>query len=54
MPHVLVWDVETMPDLAGLAAANGHDCKSDDEIRAGRELPKHIYDASSRCPASNG
>ena len=43
MPHVLVWDIETMPDLAGWAAANGHDCKSDNEIRAGRELPKHIY-----------
>jgi hypothetical protein len=34
MPHVLVWDIETVPDLAGFAAANGHDGKSDDEIRA--------------------
>ena len=32
-----------MPDLAGFAAANRHDDKSDDEIRAERELPKHIY-----------
>ena len=45
MPHVLVWDIETVPDLAGFAAANGHDGKSDDEIRAelGDKFPKHIY-----------
>jgi hypothetical protein len=34
MTHVLVWDIETVPDLAGFAAANGHEGKSDDEIRA--------------------
>ena len=33
MPHVLVWDIETVPDLKGFAAANGLDGKSDDEIR---------------------
>ena len=43
MPHVLVWDIETAPDLAGFAAANGHDGKTEDKIRAERELPKHIY-----------
>jgi predicted PolB exonuclease-like 3'-5' exonuclease len=45
MPHVLVWDIETVPDLAGFAAANGHDGKTDDEIRAelGDKFPKHIY-----------
>jgi hypothetical protein len=45
MSHVIVWDVETVPDLAGYAAANGHDGKSDDEIRAelGEKFPKHIY-----------
>jgi DNA mismatch endonuclease Vsr len=45
MPNVLVWDIETVPDLAGFAAANGHDGKSDDEIRAelGDKFPKHIY-----------
>jgi hypothetical protein len=32
--HILVWDLETIPDLRGFAAANGHDGKSDDEIRA--------------------
>src|SRR5580700_11310773 len=45
MPHVIVWDIETVPDLAGFAAANGHDGKSDDEVRAelGDKFPKHIY-----------
>jgi len=45
MTHVLVWDVETVPDLKGFAAANGHDEKTDDEIRAelGDKFPKHIY-----------
>jgi hypothetical protein len=45
MPHILVWDIETVPDLAGYAAANGHDGKNDDEIRAelGEKFPKHIY-----------
>ncbi len=45
MPHVLVWDIETVPDLRGFAAANGLDGKSDDEVRAvmGDRFPKHIY-----------
>ena len=45
MPHILVWDIETVPDLAGYAAAKGHDGKSADEIRAelGEKFPKHIY-----------
>ncbi len=42
MPHVLAWDIETVPDLAGFAAANAHDGKTEDEIRAGREFSKHI------------
>jgi hypothetical protein len=33
MPHVLVWDIETVPDLRGFAAANGLGGKSEDEIR---------------------
>ncbi len=42
---VIVWDLETVPDIAGFAAANGHEGKSDDEIRAamGDKFPKHIY-----------
>jgi predicted PolB exonuclease-like 3'-5' exonuclease len=42
---VVVWDIETVPDLKGFAAANGHDGKGDDEIRAamGEKFPKHIY-----------
>jgi 3'-5' exonuclease len=45
MPHVLVWDIETVPDLVRFAAANGHDGKAPDEIRAelGDKFPKHIY-----------
>jgi 3'-5' exonuclease len=45
MPHVLVWDIETVPDLAGFAAANGHEGKGDDEIPAelGDKFPKHVY-----------
>jgi predicted PolB exonuclease-like 3'-5' exonuclease len=43
--HVLVWDLETVPDIKGFAAANGHDGKSEDEIRAaiGDKFPKHLY-----------
>ena len=43
--HVIVWDIETIPDLKGFAAANGHVGKSDDEVRAelGDKFPKHIY-----------
>jgi predicted PolB exonuclease-like 3'-5' exonuclease len=45
MSNIIVWDIETVPDLKGFAAANGHDGKSDDEIRAamGDKFPKHIY-----------
>jgi predicted PolB exonuclease-like 3'-5' exonuclease len=45
MPHVVVFDIETVPDLKGFAAANGYQGKSDDEIRAamGDKFPKHIY-----------
>ena len=31
--HVIVWDLETVPDIAGYAAANGLTGKSDEEIR---------------------
>jgi hypothetical protein len=45
MNRVIVWDVETVPDIKGFAAANGHDGKGDDEIRAamGDKFPKRIY-----------
>ncbi len=45
MPTVLVWDLETVPDLEGFARANGLPDKSPDEIRAamGGDFPKHIY-----------
>jgi 3'-5' exonuclease len=42
---VIVWDLETVPDLRGFAAANGLESKSDDEVRAelGDKFPKLIY-----------
>jgi 3'-5' exonuclease len=44
MTNVIVWDIETVPDLKGFAAANGHAGKSDEEVRAelGDKFPKHI------------
>jgi hypothetical protein len=44
-PSVIVWDLETIPDLAGFAAANDLVGKSDVEVREaiGDKFPKHIY-----------
>src|SRR6266704_2532451 len=44
MSNVIVWDIETIPDIKGFAAANDHG-GSDDTIRAamGDKFPKHIY-----------
>ena len=43
--HVIVWDLETVPDIAGYAAANGLTGKSDEEIREalGNKFQKHTY-----------
>ena len=45
MSHVIVWDIETIPDLKGFAAVIGHEGKSDADVRAemGNKFPKHIY-----------
>jgi len=45
MSNLIVWDIETVPDIKGFAVANGRDGKSDHEIRAemGDKFPKHIY-----------
>jgi len=45
MPHVLVWDIETIPDVSGFAAANDLFDKSAEEVREaiGDKFPKHIY-----------
>ena len=42
MFSVIVWDLETIPDLRGYAAANALIGKTDDEIRAamGDKFPK--------------
>jgi predicted PolB exonuclease-like 3'-5' exonuclease len=41
----MVWDIETVPDLRGFAAAKGLVGKRDDEVRAemGDKFPKLIY-----------
>ena len=43
--HVIVWDLETVPDIAGYVAANGLTGKSDEKIREvlGSKFPKQIY-----------
>jgi predicted PolB exonuclease-like 3'-5' exonuclease len=45
MASIIVWDIETIPDLKGFAAANGLQGMSDDGVRAvlGDKFPKHIY-----------
>jgi len=45
MSNVIVWDIETVPDIKGFAAANNLGGHTDDEIRAamGDKFPKHIY-----------
>jgi len=42
---VIIWDIETVPDLQGFAAANYLVGKTDAEIREvmGDKFPKHIY-----------
>jgi predicted PolB exonuclease-like 3'-5' exonuclease len=44
-PSVIVWDLETVPDLGGFAAANDLVGKADADIREvlGNKFPKHIY-----------
>ena len=43
--HFNVWDLVTVPDLQGFAAASDLMGKSDDEIREamGTKFPKHVY-----------
>ncbi len=43
--HIIVWDLETIPDVEGYAAANSLTDKSIEDIRAlmGDKFPKHIY-----------
>ena len=42
---IIVWNLETVPDLRGFAVANGLAGKTDGEVRAviGDTFPKHIY-----------
>ena len=45
MPHVLVWDIETVPDLRGFAAAHNLSDKTETKsvLAIGDKFPKHIY-----------
>ena len=45
MNNVIVWDLETVPDLRGYAEANGLGAATDEEVREalGDKFPKHIY-----------
>jgi hypothetical protein len=53
MNRVIVWDIETVLDIKGFAAANGHEGKGDDEIRAamGDKFPKRIYLSFPKIPS---
>ena len=52
-PTVIVWDLETVPDLGGFAAANDLVGKSDAEVREaiGDKFPKHISHQVARSRA---
>jgi hypothetical protein len=56
MTNLIVWDIETVPDLKGFAAANDHDGKSDDEVRAemGDRFPKQQQQSLDDDGESNG
>jgi hypothetical protein len=43
--NLIVWDLETVPDLGGFAAANDLVGKSEVEVREaiGGKFPKHVY-----------
>jgi 3'-5' exonuclease len=45
MPHVIAWDLETIPDINGFAAAHDLIGKLPEEVREaiGDKFPKHIY-----------
>ncbi|HKN29007.1 MAG TPA: ribonuclease H-like domain-containing protein [Roseiarcus sp.] len=42
---IIVWDIETVPDLRGFAAANALTGKPDDEVRVemGEKFPRLVY-----------
>jgi predicted PolB exonuclease-like 3'-5' exonuclease len=43
--NLIVWDLETVPDLRGFARANRLEGKTDQEVREalGDKFPKHVY-----------
>jgi hypothetical protein len=53
MPHVIVWDLETVPDIAGYAAANSLAGKSDEEIREALGNKFEVLPPWLECASSN-
>jgi hypothetical protein len=49
-PSVIVWDLETVPDLGGFAAANDLVGKSDVEVREAIAAVKVVCGAVSPSP----
>jgi hypothetical protein len=43
--YVIVWDLETVPDLRGYAAANDMSASTDEEVREaiGDKFPKRVF-----------
>src|SRR5450631_2247426 len=52
MASIIVWDIETVPDLEGFAAANGHNGSGDDEIRDALGAP-HVGERSEKALISS-
>ena len=46
--NVIVWDIETIPDLKGFAAANGHDGKSDEALMNLYQVQSRFEERESR------
>src|SRR5262245_30290612 len=42
-PSVMVWDLETAPDIGGFAVAHDPAGKLDVEVRIGERFPQHMY-----------
>ena len=49
MPHVIVWDMETVPDLKGFAAANENRRRADISDRGGVEPPSRRVLQDMKC-----
>jgi hypothetical protein len=48
MSNIIVWDIETVPDLRGFSAANGHAGRSDDEVHEAASNSCHVTHRSKK------